>query len=387
MNRASRKKYLAQHFYALFFAFLLIFIFRINYLNLEGVVYKFDERLFKQYTPYFPGLKNIEDHELFSIKYRDKKKIVILGSSGADSIGCDASWSRQDDNLSPYSNVHHSCSITGQLNLLLAEKGFSDWHVFNLARNGTALTPMLYVYSKVIEAKPEIVIWGEDYAYYKVRNADSSELLPSMYEHMDAVFGRADTESIWLRYRNTISKNATDREWVLPSFNPLKEEPIYRFKDRDETSINDLFQLFFGNIQERLMFDYPPRPTQLYPAHFSFPSLRIDNSPFKNQDPGFEYLNGISLINLIQNENGNDFVFYFLPQYKSRSLPSYQHALAKGEVANYLNYLEVKNKSFVALPLNPITETYDGEHQTTAGNRIIAKIIMNDLIDKKLIRK
>ena len=123
-------------------AALLIFGLRLDSVDLQPVIGRFDIRSFRDYTPYYPGMAELGTHEIFSPRYANTKKIVFLGASNVDSIGCDYTWS-----LPPASkatrNAHYSCSIAGQMNELLDEAGQTGWRAFDLARNGSKLTPML----------------------------------------------------------------------------------------------------------------------------------------------------------------------------------------------------------------------------------------------------
>ena len=51
----------------------------------------------------------------------------------------------------------------------------------------------------------------------------------------------------------------------------------------------------------------------------------------------------------------------------------------------YMNSNGISFASHVALRLKPIYETYDGEHQTMYGNRVIAATLLNDLKEQGLI--
>src|SRR5262249_50880797 len=156
------------------------------------------------------------------------KKIVFLGASAVDSIGCDTTW--QDPRVSEADrNVDYTCSISGQLNQLLADKGLSDWKSFDLARNGTKLTPMLYAFSRIMELHPEIIVWGEAYNYYLWDNADAAALTPSQYAYMDEVFGRyADTAAVWQAYKTALQKHGWTQVPDLTPVQPPDLSPKYR---------------------------------------------------------------------------------------------------------------------------------------------------------------
>jgi hypothetical protein len=70
-----------RHAIALLIALALVFGIRIQDTNLQPLLGPFDQRYFEKYTPYFPGLNNLETHEIFAPKNAKKRKIVFLGAS------------------------------------------------------------------------------------------------------------------------------------------------------------------------------------------------------------------------------------------------------------------------------------------------------------------
>lgn len=375
------------HLLALLCAGLLVFGVKVQDFNLNELIWPIDNWHFKVFTPYYPGLNNLQEHELFDPEYRSKKKIVVLGASAADSIGCDASWSVPDKNQDPPQNAHSSCSITGQLNDLLREEGYSGWRAFNLARNGASLTPMLYTYSRAMEVKPDVIVWGETFPYYMFRNAGAADLPAKMYAHLDAVFDHTSTKALWQSYRQTIAHGDTSGNWTLPPYAPAALLPSENHL-RAKTSLLDLVSLEFTKARGRLNPDMPSRPTQLYPNWRKFQPLVPDTLPFANPDPQFAYFQGFGLIGTLQKEAGHQMVMYFLPQYDYRSKLDYLRMLSdNGPLAHYLNQYGIGHKSLVDLPLKPVEQTYDGVHQTRAGNHVIAIAILNDLIARHIVTR
>lgn len=142
---------------------------------------EFNTRALQSFTPYFPGLDSLQKHEVFDPRYRDKKKIVILGASNAESLGCDGSLSVDDKSRTPARNVHHTCRVDRQLQALLDAHGYGDWQVFNLARTGAASMAVLLVYLLASETKPNIVI-NVGGRHFSNRNGDWETLLKSPYQ-------------------------------------------------------------------------------------------------------------------------------------------------------------------------------------------------------------
>ena len=385
-NVASRFGKPATHLFALLCAMLLVFGLKVQNYDLQPLVGPIDNRIFTFYTPYYPGLANLDQHELFDPSYRDKRKIVILGASAADSIGCDASWSKQDHNMDPPVNAHHSCSISSQLNDLLREQGFSDWRSFDLARNGTSLTPMLYTYSRAMEVKPDVIVWGESFPYFMDSNADADRLPSRMYEHLDAVFDRPSTSKLWQSYRETLSRGATGG-WTLPPYHPDLLPPDYQAKPRARTTLLDLVSLAFMKARDKLDWDMPPRPTVLYPKYRIFQAQSPDTSPFVDPDPQLSYFQGFGLIGTLQKENGGKMVMYFFPQYDRRNQVNYVRKVSNGPFTRFLDQYGIGHKSLIDLPLKPVQQTYDGNHQTPAGNRVIAAAILKDLVDRHIVTR
>lgn len=375
------------HAFALLCATLLVFGLKVQNFDLQRMVGPVDNRYFETYTPYYPGLANLNTHELFNSAYRDKKKIVILGASAADSIGCDASWSTPDKTRVPDINAHYTCSITGQLNELLKARGYDDWRAFDLARNGASLTPMLYTYARAMEVKPEVVIFGESFPYYMHDDANSDALSADMYRHLDALFDRPSTKSLWLSYRKTIAEKSVNSKWSLPPYSPALLPPAVKAEPRDRTSALDLGSRVFSEARESARWDLPPLPAQFYPDHRVFQPLSTTTTPYPDPDPGLDFFQGFGLMGELQREHGEKMLVYFLPMYDRRKNVEYNKILTSGPYANFLDQHGIDHTSLVQLPLKPVEDTYDGVHQTRYGNRIIATAILNDLIARRIVTR
>lgn len=372
----------ARHVIAFAVAAVLVFALRIQDVDLQRVLGPMDQHYSHIYTPYFPGLAAIHNHEIFAPENDKKKKIVFLGASAVDAIGCDTTW--QDTRLTPAEwNIHYSCSVAGQMNDLLAKRGYRDWKAFDLARNGTKLTPMLYVYAQILALKPDIVIWGETYNYYDWENADADALSPGQYALLDRVFGNdPETAATWASYKLTLRANG----WIpAPSVPPAVETDL---SQRYHTSINDILLRAIEWLRVQLPVQGIPKPLQFKPDLVDWASFRQTTSIFDpnyhRDDPGFGYFQGFGLIATKQREIGKRMFFYFSPQYFYRNDTYYKRGLDE-VLGGWLTRNAIPFRSYVSLPLIPVYETVDGVHNSIAGNRKLAEAILNDLEAEKLL--
>jgi hypothetical protein len=362
-----------RHALALLLAAGLVFGVRVQDLNLQRLFGKFDQRYFDTYTPYFPGLDKIETHEVFAPKNANKKKIVFLGASAVDGIGCDTTWV---DSRVPLSekNVHFTCSPSGQLNRILVENGLDDWKSFDLGRNGAKLTSMLYVYSRIISLRPEIVIWGEAFDYYLWENADAAALKPAQYAYMDEVFNRyPDTAAIWRAYKANLEKHG----WTpTPDATPVPA-PDLSPKYRASTTLCDLLGL---TLRNDLSFQAPSNPLVFAPDVNNWTQRQDDvpSHPFDNRDPDFGYFQGFRIIANMQRHIDKKMFFYFTPQYFQSTDRSYLGGI-KDVFGDYLAQNGIPFVSLIQFPLKPAYETPDGYHGTVFGNRKVAAALFDDL--------
>jgi hypothetical protein len=368
------------HLVAMAIAFLLIFGFKIQEFDIQPLLGPFDERWFHNYTPYFPGLDHLEQHEIFSPRYAHKKKIVLLGASSVDSIGCDFSWSKPDPTRQPTINAAYYCSIAASMNRQLQREGLEDWRVFNLARNGAYLTPMLYVYARIAVLKPEIVIYGDVISQYLANNADANVLNASHYAYLDKTFGASsNTAVIWRAYRETLMKHG----WEPPAETTASNDLSPNFQPRQRTTLSDILVHFIAVARNSRLADGPPLPVKFVPFRDWDQKPYIPYT-FQNRDQGFGYFQGVKLISELQRRHNGKVFIYFSPFYNTRHDLTYLTALTD-IYGTYLTSNGISFASHAALGLQPIYETYDGEHQTMHGNRVLAAILLNDLTERGLI--
>jgi hypothetical protein len=365
-----------RHAFAMLVALILVFVLGVQDIDLQPLIGPIDQRYFKTYTPYFPGLASLETHEIFAPENEGKKKIVFFGASAVDSIGCDSSWSKPDIDDSQR-NVHSTCSIAGQTNLLLAEEHISGWKAFSLARNGMKLTPELYVYARILALRPDVVVLGEAFNYYMLENADAGTLNAEQYAYMDAVFGQyPETAAIWQSYKETLRRHG----WSPGSSEtaPLQDADT-RPQPRPSTSLSDLIQRGLAIVRSLPEFDGMPRPVAFDFTNRAWArSESVAPHPFDNPDRDFAYFQGYRLFGDTQKRIGRATFFYFSPQWDRATDTSYQKGLTD-VFGEYLAAAGIPSASLVPMSLTPIRETYDGVHQTPFGNRRIAATILNDL--------
>ena len=363
-----------RHVVAMLISAGMVFGLRIQDVNLQPLVGRFDQRYFDSYTPYFPGLDKLETNEIFAPQNAHKKKIVFLGASTVDSIGCDTTW---HDRRITDKNVHFSCSISSQLNQILADKGLTDWKSFDLARNGAKLTPMLYVYSRLLELRPAIIIWGEAFDYYLWNNADAAELTPSQYAYMDHVFNRyLDTAAIWDAYKENLEKHG----WGPTKNTTPVQAPSLSPKYRETTTLADLLSLALQRLRTELPFQAPSRPLAFVPdiADWSRRRDSVPAHPFASRDSDFGYFQGFRVFSTIQNHLGGKMFFYFTPKYFESTDRSFTEGIAN-IFGGYLTKYDIPFVSHIDLPLKPVYETTDGYHTSVFGNRKVAAALFNDL--------
>ncbi len=337
---------------------------------------EFDNRWFHDFTPYFPGLDHLAQHEIFSPQYAGVKKIVFLGASAVDSIGCDSTWHKPDPNRDPPSNAHFSCTIAAHLNDELRAAGLGgEWRAFSLARNGTKLTPMLYVLAQLSAIKPEIVVYGDTFDYYLWSNADADALNPRQYAALDQAFAASGaTQEIWQAYR----QNLVAHGWHPAVAGAAPPEVVGDpFESREATTLSDFMGAGGDWVARWLTHEGPPRPPEIRTIR-RWRHAPDAKQPFVSPDPDYAYFQGFRLMELMQQAHGGKFLFYYSPQYDKRTDSNYRKGL-KEFYGGYLQRHGIPFVSHVALNLRPDYETYDGNHQTTYGNRRIAEALFQDL--------
>jgi hypothetical protein len=380
------------HLGAITVAFAMVFGARVQDFDAGSILGVTDVRAFNVYTPVFPGLAHIDQHEIFSPRFAGTKKIVLLGGSPVDSVGCDFTWSRREG--SQKRNATYSCSIAAQMNEQLNAAGVKDWRVFNLARNGAGLTPMLYVYAQIHSLRPEIVMYGDDFPFLFADNADADDLTAAQYAELESFAATTQATVEWRAYRDHIVSHGL-RPRVIPASwtdRPRKIASDLIFGKNDSTqavrraTVGNLLVAAFAQARDHSRVEAPLLPVR-------FPQLRnwdaVDRAKahpasessvgdtHESPDPGFAYSQALRLISNLQRLHGGAFSFTVFPNYDRRDDPQ---AAANAEVfGKYLRSHHAFFTSHIDLEMRPIYETYDGVHHTLYGNRIIAATLLADL--------
>jgi hypothetical protein len=131
--------------------------------------------------------------------------------------------------------------------------------------------------------------------------------------------------------------------------------------------------------------DGPPLPVK-FVAYRNWDEKPYVPYTFDNQDPGFGYFQGIKLISELQRQHNGKLFFYFSPFYNNRHDLTYITGL-NNIFGAYMTSNGIPFASHVALKLKPIYETWDGQHQTMYGNRILAAALLKDLREQGLINR
>jgi hypothetical protein len=359
------------HAVAILFAVALVVGLHVQHVDLQPLLGRFDQRAFAIYTPYFPGFDNLDTHEIFAPENLHKKKIVFMGASTVDSIGCDSTWGQPEPGQIP--NVHYSCSIAAQFNNILEQAHLGDWKAFNLARNGSKLTDGLYIYARILALQPDIIVYGDSFNFYMWENADADAISPSRYALMDEMFNRyPETAALWRAYKVNLQQHGWTPAPAEPETIDLGPKP------RPYTDLNDLIARGLVLLRTRLPVSGMPRPVALAPANRDWTEPVYSPHTFANPDPDFGYFQGFRLIAEMQKKLGKRFSFFFSPQWVLENDIDYQNGLSNVFGA-YLKQDDIPFASYVSMKMKPVYETYDGYHHTLQGNRKIAKAIFDDL--------
>lgn len=369
-----------EHVAGFLLALFVVCGLRVQDIDLQPAVGTVNDLWFRNYTPLFQGLEHLDEHEIFSPINRNKKKIVILGASAADSLGCDRTWHHPDPQREPTANAAFECSITNQINLQLRER-HPDWKAFNLARNGAKLTALLYIYARIMELKPEIVIFADTGGYYAWENGGANDLNNEQYDFITRAF-QSDPAAMeaWNGFLREMEKHGTE----IPRAKEKVPGPYALFEPRTSTSLADFLELGFRFVRQQTVYDPgPPLPIQLVP--FS-PNHPVSNpvEPVLAKDPDFGYFQGSDAIRALQKSRGGRYLFIVLPRSEfvyPGSRETWDRSFGKYVLSHGGEY----SSELVDLELKPVLETYDGAHQSIFGNKRIATGIIHILEEKHLL--
>ncbi len=364
-----------RHLLALALAVCAVWVLQARAVGVGVALWLNERDFFHTYTPYFPGLEKLQTHEIFSNVSTSKKKIVLLGASAVDSIGCDYTWYRPSPNLEP--NAHRSCSVAGQMNRLLHDKNLRDWQVYDLARTGAKLTEMLYVYSQIVSLKPDLVIYGDSFHYYMWDNADADGLNAAQYGIMSRDFGQDPaTVDIWNAYLQTLRAHGWNGQAEASAPGAIATAGADT-RSPPAAELGDVLARGLLMLRHAAWAEGMPRPLA-YTQYRDWTIPPQTYPTFQNPDSGFEYFQGLRLIDLKQREFGGRTFVYFSPQWNLSFEPAYV-AGVDHIFGGYLRDHGIPYVSLIGMRMKPITETYDGSHHTLLGNRRIAAALLQNL--------
>lgn len=356
-----------EHLAAIALALLLVLGFRVQDQPTPLIASRSETPGQASYAKYFPGLNRIEQHEIFAPENRGVRKIVFLGASAVHSVGCDYTWIPPAQAIRESANVHYSCSVAEQFNDELARRGIQGWKAFNLAKAGGRLTPMMYVYARLLPLKPEVMVYGDSFPYYMVTNAGADNLLKEDYYAMDSAFSASPvTKSLWRDFEDTLHRNGLASGAVRSPRNIAKSFMRLQADDSISGAAGKLLAIPRNRYTE---LDHP-LPVR-YTTFRRWESLEPPLERFDNPDPGFRYFQGVTLMSEMQKLHGGRMFFYYSPQFDHRNDPVYIAGL-EHDFGGYMRKHGIAYTSLVDLPLTPVLETYDGDHQTVFGNHKIA---------------
>ena len=355
-------------------ALILVFALRIQDASVRPLIGDVDIRHFIQYTPYYPGMDKLETHEIFSPAYENTRKIVLLGASNVDSIGCDYTWSTPaiEDKLR---NAHYTCSITGQLNKLLQQEGLSNWRAFNLARNGAKMTSMLYTYARIHALKPEVVIYGDLFPYYAKENAGAKTMTVAQIAYLESFLAKyPDVSALWQKLKAALGKVKDG----IPETGEGRQLPADAVHERASLSV--ILSGALAATRNQKLAEGPPFEIKYDVKTDAFArKVKFSREYAERSDPTRAFFGGFSILNRIQKADGGFFFAYDSPAYIYRQDAGRRQLLTEGKYGAFLKNESVPFGVYTDLPLTPITETYDGSHQTRAGNLVIARKLLDDL--------
>ncbi len=366
----------ARHLLALVLAVCAVWALQAQAVAVGAAFWLNERDFFHTYTAYFPGLAKLQTHEIFSNVSQSKKKIVLLGASAIDSIGCDYTWHRPPPNLEP--NAHWSCSVSGQMNRLLQEKNLGDWQVYDLARTGAKLTEMLYVYSQIESLRPDLVIYGDSFNYYMWDNADADGLDAAQYGTLSRDFGQdAATVDIWSAYLQTLRAHGWNGQAQASEGPSAVATAVADTRSPPAAELGDVLARGLLKLRHAAWVDGMPRPLA-YTQYRDWTTPPPTYPTFQNPDAGFEYFQALRLIDIKQRKFGGRTFVYFSPQWNLSFEPAYVAGVDQ-IFGGYLRDHGIPHASLIGMRMAPITETYDGSHHTLTGNHRIAAALLQDL--------
>ncbi len=336
------------------------------------------------YVNDFPGIASLKRHQIFQNYSQDVVKIAIVGSSSAESLGCDASWVYKDLSRTPIRNNSTSCSITYHTNLISDRDVTKKYEFFNLAKAGAKFLQVAQISKRIIESDVNKVLYLAQADYFHKGNYGVSNIT-SFSERTELI------EFLKLENTKKFKKLLLD----------LKEPPkkiswsydgIYSFLRRKSSSPtntgieeyeNDVLTLTVKEIISYFLFyihdRFDPKHDQpgeivFYPEHFKIKKFDGDINRITE---------GLALFELLSEtlqDRGVDFKVVFLPDV-SLSQSEKLNALRKSIQYQNLIKKNIIVADLIDFNLLPIIENFDGKHLTTYGNKRIAIKLYEEVVN------
>lgn len=327
------------------------------------------------YVDDFPGIYNLKRHQIFQEYSPDTVKIAIVGSSSAESIGCDASWVYKDISRSPMRNISSSCSISSHINLI-AHKGINKNHeFFNLAKAGAKFLQVAQISKKIIQSDVDRILYLAQADYFHKGNYGVSNIPVSADRAELISFLKIDNEKEFTDLGVALSKPAKGMSWTYDgvySFLNIKSSASkpYSLEEAENDilafTIKDFVSSLFFYINNKFSTrDDEPGEIVLYPEHFEIGKFDGEINKIIKSLKLFE------LLSIALKEHKVEFNVIFLPDASlSRSEQLFQ--LRKSTEYQNLNDKGILIADFIDLKLEPVIENFDGKHLTTDGNKKVA---------------
>lgn len=372
-----------------FLAIIIAFIFQYQVCTIDlqkiSTVFGMNKRQFSAFTPYFPGFDNLETHDVFNPIYSNKKKILLLGVSYVDSMGCDQSWSYPDPTRNPERNVHFSCRIDHQLNQLLKEAGRDDWVVLNLARSAAMISSNVYTYVAIHEIRPEIIIYGGDTAIFTDDGAIGLDDIRA--SRLEGYFSSKNDKNLYALWES-FKKSLRNRGWSAKTTNTESYDFIVApFSSMETVTVRDWLSVFLGRLRNIKLVEGPPLPIKLYPWENG---TLIERKEFKAPDENYDFslVTGLEIINAIQHEHNGSLIVYQTPNWTLRNMKEWDSYFS-GPLSELLDKKGIQNFDLTDVPMVEGVDVYngDGRHHTKYGNQKIAENIFNYLITDNVMDK
>jgi len=345
-----------------------------------------NKRDFATFTPYFPGFDNLETHEVFDTAYDNKKKILFLGVSYVDSMGCDQSWSYPDTTRDPERNVHFSCRIDHRLTQLLKDSGRDDWVALNLARSASLISSSVYTYVAVHKIHPEIIIYGGDTALF----SDNGEIgLDNVRaSRLESFFVNANNEKLYELWES-FKQSLRCRGWKAnTNMHESLDFVVDPFSPMEKVTIRDwLRKMLVRRLENINLIAVPPLPIKLYPWENGALSERKEFvAPKEGYD--FSLITGLEIINTLQHEHNGGLIVYQTPNWTLRNMKGWDSYFSE-PLSELLDKKGITNFDLTDVPMVEGVDVYngDGRHHTKYGNKKIAEHIFNYLIDHNVLDK